>query len=91
MPETRSRLADDLARLFNDAAGVAGGVRREVDTLVRRWFGSSITWYPMRLATSGMRVICSSRYLHDAEERRHAGPRIIAENDCEHISNHAYQ
>lgn len=35
MPETKSRLADDLARLFNDAAGVAGGVRREVDTLVR--------------------------------------------------------
>ena len=35
MPETKSRLADDLSRLFNDAAGVAGGVRREIDTLVR--------------------------------------------------------
>ena len=35
MPETRSRLADDLSRLFNDAAGVAGGVRREAETLVR--------------------------------------------------------
>ena len=35
MPETKSRLADDLSRLFNDAAGIAGGVRREVDTLVR--------------------------------------------------------
>ena len=35
MPETKSRLADDLSRLFNDAAGIAGGVRREIDTLVR--------------------------------------------------------
>lgn len=35
MPETKSRLADDLSRLFNDAAGIAGGVRREVETLVK--------------------------------------------------------
>jgi BMFP domain-containing protein YqiC len=35
MPETKSRLADDFARLFNDAAGLAGGVRREIDTLIR--------------------------------------------------------
>ena len=35
MPETRSRLSDDLARLFNDAAGIAGGVRREAETVVR--------------------------------------------------------
>ena len=35
MPETKSRLADDLTRLFNDAAGLAGGVRREAETLVR--------------------------------------------------------
>ena len=35
MPETKSRLADDLSRLFNDAAGIAGGVRREVDILIR--------------------------------------------------------
>lgn len=35
MPETRSRLADDLSRLFNDAAGLAGGVRREAETVVR--------------------------------------------------------
>lgn len=38
MVETRSRLADDLARLFNDAAGLAGGMRREVETLVRSQF-----------------------------------------------------
>ncbi|MDE2577412.1 MAG: accessory factor UbiK family protein [Hyphomicrobiales bacterium] len=35
MQEPRSRLADDLNRLFNDAAGLAGGLRREVETLVR--------------------------------------------------------
>ena len=35
MPETKSRLADDLSRLFNDAAGIAGGVRREAETLVK--------------------------------------------------------
>jgi BMFP domain-containing protein YqiC len=35
MQESRSRLTDDLARMFNDAAGLAGGVRREVETIVR--------------------------------------------------------
>ena len=35
MTESRSRIADDLARLFNDAAGLAGGVRREAETLMR--------------------------------------------------------
>ncbi len=31
----RSRIFDDLGRLMNDAAGVADGVRREVETAVR--------------------------------------------------------
>ena len=35
MQESRSRLTDDLARMFNDAAGLANGVRREVETVVR--------------------------------------------------------
>lgn len=35
MQESRSRLTDDLARMFNDAANLAGGVRREVETIVR--------------------------------------------------------
>lgn len=35
MQDSRSRLTDDLARMFNDAAGLANGVRREVDTVVR--------------------------------------------------------
>lgn len=31
----RSRIFDDLGRLMNDAAGIADGVRREVETVVR--------------------------------------------------------
>ena len=35
MTHTSNRLFDEFARLMNDAAGVASGVRREVDTMVR--------------------------------------------------------
>jgi BMFP domain-containing protein YqiC len=35
MAQTSNRLLDELARLMNDAAGVAQGVRREFDTLFR--------------------------------------------------------
>jgi len=35
MPQTRSRLFDDLSRLMTDAAGLADGARREVETLAR--------------------------------------------------------
>jgi BMFP domain-containing protein YqiC len=35
MPSSRSPLMEDFARLANDVAGVAGGVRREVETIVR--------------------------------------------------------
>jgi len=35
MPQTRSRIFDDLAKVVTDAAGLAHGARREVDTLVR--------------------------------------------------------
>jgi BMFP domain-containing protein YqiC len=31
----RSRIFDDLGRLMNDAAGIADGVRREVETAVK--------------------------------------------------------
>ncbi len=31
----RSRIFDDLGRLMNDAAGIADGVRREVETVVK--------------------------------------------------------
>jgi BMFP domain-containing protein YqiC len=35
MVQTTGRLYDEFARLMNDAAGVAQGVRREVDTVLR--------------------------------------------------------
>ena len=35
MPQTSSRFFDDLSRLMNDAAGLAGGARREAETLLR--------------------------------------------------------
>jgi BMFP domain-containing protein YqiC len=35
MTQTTNRFFDEIARLMNDAAGVASGVRREVDTLFR--------------------------------------------------------
>ena len=35
MPQTRGRLFDDLSRLMTDAAGLADGAKREVETLAR--------------------------------------------------------
>ena len=35
MTQTTGRFFDEFARLMNDAAGVANGVRREVETMVR--------------------------------------------------------
>jgi BMFP domain-containing protein YqiC len=35
MTQTSNRIFDEFARLMNDAAGVASGVRREFDTLFR--------------------------------------------------------
>jgi BMFP domain-containing protein YqiC len=35
MTQTNIRFFDEVARLMNDAAGVAQGVRREVDTLFK--------------------------------------------------------
>jgi hypothetical protein len=35
MTQTSTRFFDEMARLMNDAAGVATGVRREFDTLFR--------------------------------------------------------
>jgi BMFP domain-containing protein YqiC len=35
MTQTTGRFFDEVARLMNDAAGVAQGVRREFDTLLR--------------------------------------------------------
>ncbi len=35
MAQTSNRFLDEMARVMNDAAGVADGVRREVSTLVQ--------------------------------------------------------
>jgi len=35
MTQTNNRFFDEVARLMNDAAGVAQGVRREFDTMLR--------------------------------------------------------
>ena len=35
MSQTSNRFFDEVARLMNDAAGVASGVRREFDTIFR--------------------------------------------------------
>jgi BMFP domain-containing protein YqiC len=35
MTQTSNRMFDEMARLMNDAAGVAQGVRKEFDTLFR--------------------------------------------------------
>ncbi|HEY8578620.1 MAG TPA: accessory factor UbiK family protein [Beijerinckiaceae bacterium] len=35
MPQTRSPLLADIARLMTDAAGMAQGARREVETVMR--------------------------------------------------------
>lgn len=35
MTQTSNRFFDEVARLMNDAAGAAQGVKREIDTVVR--------------------------------------------------------
>ena len=35
MTQTSNRFLDEMARLMNDAAGVASGVRRELDSVLR--------------------------------------------------------
>jgi BMFP domain-containing protein YqiC len=35
MTQTTNRFLDEIARLMNDAAGVASGVRREFETVLR--------------------------------------------------------
>ncbi len=35
MTQTNNRFYDEVAKLINHAAGVAGGVRREFDTMMR--------------------------------------------------------
>ena len=50
MTQTSNRFFDEAARLMNDAAGVAQGVRREFDTMLRhqaeRILGASVDVVP---------------------------------------------
>jgi len=38
MPQTRGQFFDDISRLMTDAAGIAEGAKREVETLARSQF-----------------------------------------------------
>ena len=53
MPQTNSRFFDDLSRLMTDAAGVAGGARREAQTFARS---------QMERMMSGMNVVAREEF-----------------------------
>ena len=65
MTQTSNRFFDEIARLMNDAAGVAQGVRREFDTLFRtqaeRWLGELDLVNPPRVAAQLAEGLSSSR------------------------------
>ena len=68
MPQTSGRLFDDLSRLITDAAGLAEGARREVDTAVRAQFERLL---------SGMDVVMREEF----EAVRDMAALARAEND----------
>ena len=43
MENSRGRIFDDFSRLLNDAAGMAQGVRREAETMVRTQAGKILS------------------------------------------------
>lgn len=43
MENSRGRIFDDFTRLMNDAAGMAQGVRREAETMVRAQAGKILS------------------------------------------------
>ena len=43
MENSRGRIFDDFTRLMNDAAGMAQGVRREAETMVRTQAGKILS------------------------------------------------
>lgn len=69
MPQTSGRLFDEFSRLVTDAAGLAGGARREVETLVRS---------QLERLMSGMDIV--SREEFEAAKEMAANAR--AENDA---------
>ena len=38
MPQTRNRFFDDVSRVISDAAGLADGARREIETVAKAQF-----------------------------------------------------
>jgi len=68
MPQTRGRIFDDLSRLMTDAAGLAEGARREVDTLVRS---------QLERVMSGMDIVSREEF----EAVREMAARARAQNE----------
>jgi BMFP domain-containing protein YqiC len=68
MPQTRSRFFDDLSRLMTDAAGLAEGARREVDTAIRG---------QLERLLAGMDVVTREEF----EAARDMAARARSEND----------
>jgi BMFP domain-containing protein YqiC len=68
MPQTRSRFFDDLSRLMTDAAGLAEGARREVDTAIRG---------QLERLLAGMDVVTREEF----EAARDTAARARAESD----------
>jgi len=68
MPQTRSRFFDDLSKLMTDAAGLAEGARREVDTVLRSQFERLL---------AGMDVVTREEF----EAAREMAALARAEND----------
>jgi BMFP domain-containing protein YqiC len=68
MPQTRSRFFDDISKLMTDAAGLADGARREVDTALRS---------QLERLLSGMDVVTREEF----EAVREMAALARAEND----------
>jgi BMFP domain-containing protein YqiC len=68
MPQTRSRFFDDLSKLMTDAAGLAEGARREVDTALRS---------QLERLLAGMDVVSREEF----EAAREMAARARAENE----------
>jgi len=68
MPQTNNRFFDDLSRLMTDAAGLADGARREVDTMLRS---------QLERLMSGMDVVGREEF----EAAREMAALARAEND----------
>jgi BMFP domain-containing protein YqiC len=68
MPQTQNRFFDDLSKLMTDAAGLAEGARREVDTALRS---------QLERLLSGMDVVTREEF----EAVRDMAAMARAEND----------